>query len=41
MLKTAKAKLVGVAPQQIESIDLPSDTKLVLAAIATGGVFET
>lgn len=40
MLRAVKAKLGEVTPQQIAAVNLPSDTKLVLAAIATGGVFE-
>jgi hypothetical protein len=40
MLRAVKARLGEVTPQNIATVNLPSDTKLLLAAIATGGVFE-
>jgi hypothetical protein len=40
MLRAVKATLGEVTPQNIATVNLPSDTKLLLAAIATGGVFE-
>jgi hypothetical protein len=39
MLGAVKARLGDLTPQNIASVNLPADTKLLLTAIATGGVF--
>jgi hypothetical protein len=39
MLGAVKASLGDLTSQNIASVSLPADTKLLLTAIATGGVF--